>query len=66
MSLIIEEPSGKKKLISQLIYDTIDTGEKEGTLYFYKLVWSGNSFGNGATMDLVMEEAREMVEDLIY
>lgn len=66
MSFIIEEPSGKKKLISQLIYDKFDTEGKEGTLYFYKLVWSGNPFGNGATLDQVMEEAREMVEDLIY
>ncbi len=66
MSFILEDASGSKKLINQLIYDQINAYEKEGTLYFYKLVWSGNPFSNRVPIDQVMEEAREMVEDLIY
>ncbi len=66
MSFVLEDDAGNKKLVNQLIYDHIEAAGKEGTLYFYKLIWSGNPFGNGASIDQVMEEAREMVEDLIY
>lgn len=66
MTFILQEGSGNKKVVNQLIYDHFDEKEIEGTLYFYKLVWSGNPFGNGSSIEQVLEEAKEMVEDLIY
>ncbi len=66
MCFILQDDLGNKKLLNQLIYDKVDPHGKEGTLYLYKLVWSGNPFGNGVMADQVLEEAREMVEDLIY
>ncbi len=66
MTFIIETPSGEKKIESHLIYDNLQAAGQEATLYFYKLVWSGNPSNNGEMNKAVVDEAKELVEDLIY
>lgn len=66
MTFIIEMPAGEKKIESQLIYDSLQAEGQEATLYFHKLVWSGNPSNNGEMNKAVIAEAKELVEDLIY
>ncbi len=66
MSFIIETPNSGKKIENLLIYDDLSFAGQTATLYFHKLVWSGNPACNGEMSKSVLLEAREMVEDLIY
>ncbi len=66
MTFIIENAAGEKKIENQLIYDSLELKGQEGGLYFHKLVWAGNPANNGEMSEEVLEEAKEMVEELIY
>lgn len=66
MTFIGADKSGHKFIENQPIYDSFTLDGQQATLYFYKLVWPGNPANNGEINDRVVEEAREMVEELIY
>lgn len=66
MTFVMDMPDGSRQTENLLIYDKLRPSEQIATLYFYKLVWAGNPSNNGEMNASVLEEAREMVEDLIY
>jgi riboflavin kinase/FMN adenylyltransferase len=64
MGFILEGGDGNRRVEIQLLYDTLPAEAAEATLYFYKRVMVS---APGATFPgSLVEEAREMVEDLIY
>ncbi|MFO7872942.1 MAG: riboflavin biosynthesis protein RibF [Bacteroidales bacterium] len=66
MTLISSEGSGHCRVECFLLYDQLSPVGKKATLYFYKGVWYGEPHGNGEMKDAVVEDAKEMVEELIY
>lgn len=66
MTFVIDMPDGSRQTENVMIYDKLRPAGQTATLYFYKLVWAGNPASNGEMNASVLEEAREMVEDLIY
>jgi riboflavin kinase / FMN adenylyltransferase len=66
MTFVIEMPGSIRQVENLLIYDKLMPAGQPATLYFHKMVWAGNPANNGEMNAKVAEEAREMVEDLIY
>jgi riboflavin kinase / FMN adenylyltransferase len=66
MTFVIEMPGNIRQIENLLIYDKLMPSGQTATLYFHKMVWAGNPANNGEMNANVLEEAREMVEDLIY
>jgi riboflavin kinase / FMN adenylyltransferase len=64
---MISIPEGEKMLVTtQLLYDSLPTEKDSGTLYFYKKVSDADILDTSVDQAKVLQEAKEMVEDLIY
>ncbi len=66
MSFVLENKQGQRFVESSLIYDQFNEKIDHGTLYFYKKIKDGNPLNNGEISGSSVEEAREMIEELIY
>ncbi len=66
MSFVLENEHGKRFVESALVYDPFDEKINHGTLYFYKKITDGNPLNNGEVSRTKVNEAREMIEELIY
>ncbi len=66
MTFVWYDSDGLARVESALLYDELAVAGQQATLYFYKRVMESNPAGNGGMDPMVVEEAREMVEDLIY
>jgi len=66
LTLIFNESENCCKVVSHLVYLKLNPSWTKGTLYFYKKVMDLSLAGNGGLSPADFEDAREMVEDLIY
>jgi riboflavin kinase / FMN adenylyltransferase len=66
ITLVFEGKPGNQNVAFHLIYDKEHLEGKKGTLYFYKKVMDISLSDNGGISLADFEEAKEMVEDLIY
>jgi riboflavin kinase / FMN adenylyltransferase len=64
MSLVLDTGNGKARVETHPLYEPPELEGKPATLYFYKKVAEGFSAGQLPASQI--EQAREMVEDLIY
>ncbi len=66
MTLITQCAENLPQVESILLYDKLEPEALQGTLYFYKRVWDGDPVNNGQTDRGALDEARDLVEELIY
>ncbi|MBW6498554.1 MAG: adenylyltransferase/cytidyltransferase family protein [Bacteroidales bacterium] len=66
VTFVFDSNTKSQKVASHLIYDTINTMDQKGILYFYKKVMDIPLSVNGGIAPHYFEEAKERVEDLIY
>ncbi len=66
MTFVLDDVEGNHQVVNYLIYDALDPHGKRGCVYFYKQVWSGNPANGDEMTPEIIDEAKEMVEDLIY
>lgn len=66
MTTISKAQNGPPKIESLLIHDTLKPGSKKGTLHFFRRVWEKDPAVSGLMNESVLEQARTMVENMIY
>lgn len=66
MTIISNSRDNTTTIESLPLYDTLSDAISRGTLYFHKRVWDGEPAENGRMDTGILENAKDMVEELIY